>query len=352
MQWKPKLRDMQSQLMNSAAFSRLDPETTARIRRGNAGKPTRTQAAVEYTLFAVFGLTIVLSLIALIVINSPQHKLVPNRVAAGLEQGRVNILVMGMTTRGGITDTDSLMLVSVKPRTHQVAMISIPRDLWVRLGRYGTHRLAAADNVGQASGYPGEGTGLTADTVEQITGQPVHAYVRLDGRDLRSTIDAIGGIDIDVKHSFYESKARDRFRPGVQHMDGARAIRFAKSRAIPGPQGDRFARELREQQVIVAVIEKVEAMPPAKRDQLLQAHFRGRSSTNLEPRQIALLTNSIRTAGGAVQHVSLEPLMDVIDVPAIGDAGEAVQPRGGDFRQMQSVMRDVFAAPTVAVLSR
>ena len=343
---------MQSELLSRTAYSRLDPETTARIRRGRAGRATRGQAAVEYTLFTVFGLTIVLSLIALIVINSPQHKMVPNRVAAGVETGRVNILLMGTTTRGRVTDTDSLMLVSVKPKTHQVAMISIPRDLWVKLGRYGTHRLAAAASVGESSGYPGEGAGLTADTVEQITGQPVHAYVRLDARDLLATIDAIGGIDVDVKHSMYEAKARDRFYQGMQHMDGARAIRFAKSRAIPGPQGDRFARELREQQVIAAVLEKIEAMPGTRRDQLLGAHFfSGDSSTNLEPEQIALLTNSIRTAGGAVHHVSLEPLMDVIDVPSIGDAGEAVRPRDGNFQQLQSIARDVFTTPTVAVLS-
>jgi len=342
---------MHSEIITTPAFSRLDPETTARLRRGRSGKATRAQSAVEYTLFAVFGLTIVLSLVALIVINSPQHKMVPNHVADGLTQGRVNILVIGTTTRDGRTDTDSIMLVSVKPQTHQTAMISVPRDLWVRMGRYGTHRLGAAEAVGQASGYPGEGTGLTADTVEQVTGQPVHAYVRLEGKDLKSTIDAMGGIDIDVAHSFFESKSRDRFYRGTQHMDGQRAIRFAKSHAVVGPQNDRFAREMREQQVIVAVLKKLETLPAQQRDGLLHTRiFNGTSSTNLESSQIALLTGAVHT--DAVQHVSLEPLMTVIDLPSIGDTDEAVQPRGGDFTQLRSIARDVFASPTVALLSR
>jgi len=341
---------MQSELISTPAFSRLDPETTARLRRGRAGKATRGQSAVEYTLFGVFGLTIVLSLVALIVINSPQHKMVPNRVADGLTSGRVNILVIGTSTRAGRTDTDSIMLVSVKPKTHQTAMISVPRDLWVRMGRYGTHRLAAAEAVGQASGYPGEGTGLTADTVEQVTGQPVHAFVRLEGSDLRSTIDAMGGIDVDVRHSFYESKAPDRFYRGPQHLDGQRAIRFAKSHAVVGPQGDRFAREMREQQVIGAVMEKLETLSQPQRDRLLRTGVFSGSSTNLESTQIALLTDAVHT--NAVQHVSLEPLMTVIDLPSIGDTEEAVQPRGGDYTQLQSIARDVFTSPTVALLSR
>lgn len=339
---------MHSEQLLTPAFSRLDPETTARLRRGTKGKATRAQSAVEYALFIFFGVTILLSLVAMIVINSPQHKMVPNRVAAGVAQGRVNILVIGTSTRGGIIDTDSLLLVSVKPKTHQMAMISVPSDLWVKLGRNGTHRLAAAEAVGQASGYPGEGTGLTADTVEQITGQPVHAYVRLEAKDLQSTIDAIGGIDVDVKHNFYESKTRDRFLRGVQHMNGERAIRFAKSRRVVGPQNDRFAREVREQQVIAAVLEKLETLPQAQRDRLLRSNiFTGNSSTNLESSQIALLTDTIRT--GNVQQVSLEPLMTVIDVPSLGDPAEAVQPRGGDFTQLQSVTRDVFSSPVAVI---
>jgi LCP family protein required for cell wall assembly len=339
---------MQSEHLLTTGFSRLDPETTARIRRGTKGKATRTQSAVEYGLFIFFGVTIVLSLIALIVVNSPQHKMVPNRVAAGVEQGRVNILVIGTsTTPGGIIDTDSLLLLSVKPKTHQIATISVPRDLWVKLGRYGTHRLAAAEAVGQASGYPGEGTGLTADTVEQITGQPVHAYVRLEGPDLQSLIDAIGGVDIDVKHNFYEAKVRERFLRGVQHMDGERAARFAKSRHVIGPQNDRFAREMREQQVIVAVLEKLETLPQAQRDRLLRSHVFSGSSTNLESSQIALLTDAIHNS--SVQEVSLEPLMTVIDGPSLGDSDQVVQPRGGDFTQLQSFTRDVFGLP-VAVL--
>ena len=327
---------MQSQqLANSSAFSRLDPETTARIRRGKSGKATTTQSAVEYLLFGVFGVTIVLSLVAFIVINSPQHKIVPNRVAAGLAGGRVNVLLIGTELRDGVTDTESLTVVSIKPATHQVAMISIPRDLRVKLGRYGVHRLAAVESVGQSSGYPGEGTGLTADTVEQITGQPVHAYVRLDADDLCKTIDAMGGIDVRIEHSFYEYKARDRFYAGRQHLDGTRAVRFAKSPFVLGPQSDRFARELREQQVIAAVL-------PA----LLNA-----KDTNLAPAQIATLTSSIRTAD-TFQHVSLEPLMDVIDTPSFGDAQEALQPRGGDFDKLRLKARDVFTSPTIAVLSQ
>src|SRR5947207_47813 len=102
------------------AYSRLDPDASAKLRRSQAGMPTRIQKTIELTLFAFFGLTIALAAVTLYAINSPEHRLVPNTFEDGMRAGRANVLIMETTTRstnaaGHTTSIDSLTLVALKP---------------------------------------------------------------------------------------------------------------------------------------------------------------------------------------------------------------------------------------------
>ena len=332
------------------AYSRLDPDASARLRRAQAGLPTRGQKTLELTLFAVFGLTIALAAVALYAINSPGHLQVPNSFEEGMRTGRANVLILETTTRNGnagrTTSIDGLTLVALKGDTQQTALISIPRDLWVRLGRFGTHRISSAAAIGNASGYPGEGAGLTVDTVSEVTGQPVNAYLRLDSPRLRKLIDELGGIDVQVKSSFYEYRTRDRFRPGLQHMDGLRALRYARSPYVLGPAGDPFARELRQQQVLTAVFGRLSSAGPQVRERLLAASGDGQPMTNLSPDQLARLLAAFGNSA-SLRHVTLAPLLDHFEVAAFGDpGGEAVRPRSGDFSEVQEMAREVFGRAT------
>ena len=328
----------------SPAYSRLDP-AFARHFPNISAKPTRTQSAVELTLFAVFGISIVLALIALYAMYSPEHRLVPNRFAEGVTAGRVNVLIIATSPSGRSVSTQSLTLLSLQPgkQQSQAAMISLPRDLWVRVGHYGSHRLASAFNIGESSGYPGEGPGLVSDTVENVIGQPVHAYVRVDVSDLRSTIDALGGIDVVVPHDFYERAKKDRFKSGPLHLNGERAVRYAQSTAVTGPQGTRHARELRQQQVIATVVQKLANAAPQVRARL------SGSSTNLTPEQVDLICSQVGSA--PIRNVTMEPLVARFEVQSIFDAGEAVRTRTGDFSKVQELARNVFAGaqPIAAV---
>lgn len=324
------------------AFSRLDPNDPRNHPRAVAAKPRRSQSALELALFGIFGASIILSFIAIYAMYSPDHRLVPNRVAEGMQSGRVNVLIIGTDQSGRDVVTESLTLLSVKPDSPQAAMISLPRDLWVKINHFGTHRIANAFNIGESSGYPGEGPGLASDTVERVIGQPVHAYIRVDTSDLQQTIDALGGIDVVVQHNFLEQGKKDRFKAGPVHLAGQRAIRYAQSTAVVGPQGTPFAREVRQQQVIAAVVQKVTA-PPQVRTRLAAAGLAGAlSSTNLTPQQADALCRQLRSA--AVRHVTLEPLVTQFEVRSLFDAGKAVRPLAGDYAKVRELTRDVFAS--------
>jgi LCP family protein required for cell wall assembly len=311
-------------------------------------KPTRAQSALEITLFAAFALLIVFAAIALYTSYSPAHKIVPNTVADGLKQDRVNILVIGIGGERHPTHdklADSIMLVSLKPSTRQAAIISVPRDLWVPISSHGTHRINYAHEIGEQSGYPGEGPGLLCDTVSRVFGQPVNAFVRIDFSAFEKIIDDLGGIDIYCQRGFYDYLFKDGFAQGWYHLDGKRALAYARYRYVIGPEGDNFAREMRQQQVVNAVRAKMQTVTPQQIARLITAlsHLSNATKTNLTTSQMISLYSTFHTIdANKLRHVSLKPFTTVFEVHRLAEPGEAVEPRTGDFKELQNVARNVF----------
>jgi LCP family protein required for cell wall assembly len=330
------------------AYSRFNPDTLT-FRRPPSEKPapTKVQSAVEISLFAVFGISLIVAAIAFIAINSPSHRNVPNSVAAGLAAGRVNILLIGMTKvpppegDGKEMMTDSMTMLSVQPGTHQVAMIAIPPDLWLRIGRFGMHRLGSSQALGESSGYPGEGPGLAIDTIAAATGQPVHGFLRMDDTALQSTIDALGGVDVAVRNPFSERRAHKIFTPGTTHLDGANALLFT-SAYVGGPEGERFAREARQQQVLAAVIEKMSRGTADLRARAIVPAASTMTATNLTREQIDQLFGALR-GQASIRYASLQPFVDTIEVQSFSEhEGNALKPRGDDFKSIKALAGGVF----------
>jgi LCP family protein required for cell wall assembly len=294
-------------------------------------KPTRVQKAIELALFTFFGGALLIAAIAIIVSTSKAHRVVPNRIDAGIAADRVNVLVI-TTSR---ETSEALMLVSMKPSTGEAAVLSIPNELWVRLGRYGARRLGSGFKVGSTSGYPGGGAGLVSDTISNVLEQPIHAFVRLSTSDLRRAIDAVGGVDVDVHRGAYEARTGDRYTRGRHHLDGKRALRFAFSRRMVGPANDRFERERRQRQLLVGLIGKLPAMDMAS------IAVRDETVTNLTKEQMVWMRQTL--AGSTARALTFEPYVDVFAVSTIVDQGEALRPRAGDFEQLQQIVANVFA---------
>ncbi|HXH41010.1 MAG TPA: LCP family protein [Thermoanaerobaculia bacterium] len=309
---------------------------------------TGAESTVEYVLFGIFGTIILLAVFALYTIYSPRHKEVPNRVAEGLKQDRVNILLFGI---GGDRHpqhdqlADSIMLVNLKPSTQQIAVVSIPRDLWVPIGMYGRHRINYAHEVGEKSGYPGAGAGLLCDTVSRVFNQPIHAFIRVDFSGFETFIDDIGGVDVFCQRGFYDFLFRDGFARGWHHLDGRRALAYARYRYVIGSDGENFARELRQQQLASAVRDKLQRLRPQTALQLITAvsSLSSATETNLTTGQIVSLYGRFHDVAPAnIRHVSLKPLTEVFMVNRFAEAGEAVRSPIGDDRQLQEVEARIF----------
>jgi LCP family protein required for cell wall assembly len=178
---------------------------------------------------------------------------------------RVTILVLGIDRRceeEGPTRTDSMMLLTMDPVGLSAAVLSLPRDLWVEIPGFGVDRINQAHFLGEVYDYPGGGPGLALETIEGIMGIDVNYYATIDFNAFVEFVDEIGGIDIEVPETIEDDIYPDNcygYDPfyidaGEHHLDGAEALKYARTRATFGGDVDRASRQ---QQVVMAVREKI-----------------------------------------------------------------------------------------------
>lgn len=176
---------------------------------------------------------------------------------------QTDIVIMGIDARPGesyLTRTDSVMLMNIDPSNFQVSLLSIPRDVFIEVPGYGEQRINTINVLGEqeAEGY---GPDLMKASLLESFGIEVEQYVRMDFNAFVALIDAVGGVNIDVPKLIidYDYPTADygtitvRFDPGKQHMDGERALQYARTRH----QDDDYQRAGRQQQVVDALLKKL-----------------------------------------------------------------------------------------------
>jgi len=176
----------------------------------------------------------------------------------GEADGRINILLLGIggDNHPGGTLTDTIMVASIKPATNEVAMLSVPRDLYVQVDGYGKDKINAANALGEQNHYSGGGMALAKDTVSKTLDLPIHYTVRVDFEGFSKLVDAVGGVDITVDEDIYDPLypgGTYSIRKGQYHMDGKAALKYSRSRETTSD----FDRAKRQQKIMVAVKEKV-----------------------------------------------------------------------------------------------
>ena len=166
---------------------------------------------------------------------------------------KTTVLIMGVDERkDDVGRSDTLMIATLDPQTDRVALLSIPRDTRVKI------RGHDYDKINAAYAYGGEK--LTENTVEAFLGIDIDHYVIVNTNSFVRLIDAIGGVDINVeKRMFYEDPWDDNgglvidIEPGLQHMDGAKAVTYVRYRDSEGDIG----RVRRQQEFMAACMEKI-----------------------------------------------------------------------------------------------
>jgi len=184
----------------------------------------------------------------------------------GEGDGRVNIALLGIGggDHAGGNLSDTIMIASLDVKTKDVAIVSVPRDLYVKIPGYGYDKINAAHAYGEKYNYKGGGGALAKETFEQNLGVPIHYYARIDFDGFKKAIDVVGGIDITNKTTLYDSEypcdnnqyksCGYTLKPGQYHMNGLQALKYARCRK--GTCGDDYGRAARQQEVLVALRKK------------------------------------------------------------------------------------------------
>jgi LCP family protein required for cell wall assembly len=154
-----------------------------------------------------------------------------------LAEGPLNVLVLGVDTRPDDPEmgsrTDTIMLVQVVPKTGDVKLLSVPRDLYVEVGPGEKDRINAAYNYG--------GIQQTVDALENYSGVTIDHYAIVDFDGFRKIIDAMDGVRVDVGHGVFPEKWH--MGEGVQRLGGRKALFYARYRGTPAGDLDRMERQ-------------------------------------------------------------------------------------------------------------
>ncbi len=194
-----------------------------------------------------------------------------DRPVRGLLVGPINILLLGVDLRVSHPEegarSDTIQLLHLDPGGW-ASLLAIPRDSIASVPSEGETKI----NRGFAHGYeqPGSasvpavaaGMATAADTVESFLhlpalGQRINYVATINFDGFAAIVDALGGIDIDVPHPIVDDEyptpdfgtMRLVIEAGHQHMNGARALQYVRTRHADSD----FGRSERQQQVLQAM---------------------------------------------------------------------------------------------------
>ncbi|BCL38157.1 LCP family protein [Nostoc sp. MS1] len=151
----------------------------------------------------------------------------------------INILILGIDNSGHphqnkftpvealSGNSDTMLLIRLVPNTHQINVLSIPRDTLVHLNGGGIDKINDANVRG--------GPKLAANTVSNLlAGIPIDRYVRVDTEGFIHLVDALEGVEVNVpKQMDYTDNTQHlsiHFSPGKQKLNGQHLQEYVRFR--------------------------------------------------------------------------------------------------------------------------
>ncbi len=185
----------------------------------------------------------------------------PDYLMPDEEDARLDILVLGVrgendpdAKEGGALLTDTMMIFSFDKTTGKASIVSMPRDLYLKIDKNKSDKLNTAYEYGYY--HKGGGIKYAKELLSKITGIYIDKAVVLDFSSFEKIIDAVDGIDVTLARPFDESQQwgyEFHLPAGPNHLDGKNALYYARSRYSSSD----FDRSRRQQEVIFALKDKL-----------------------------------------------------------------------------------------------
>ena len=164
----------------------------------------------------------------------------------------LTLLLMGVDTGSGSRserwagNSDSMILMTVNPKTKKTTMMSLERDILTNI-KNGDETMQAKLNAAYANG----GAELAISTVQKMMNIHIDRYVLINMKGLVQLVDAVGGITVNNTLGFpisieeNEPEYKAVVEPGKQHINGDQALVYSRMR-YQDPEGD-YGRQKRKQ---------------------------------------------------------------------------------------------------------
>ncbi|HET9851574.1 MAG TPA: LCP family protein [Candidatus Limnocylindrales bacterium] len=261
---------------------------------------------------------------------------------------RLNILLIGADEQGGAHNTDTLITVSIDPATNQVVMFQLPRDTVdvpippgparnVYGSAYGGKINSLWVSASQRSdAWPGSrgsrGYNALKATLGHLYGLDIKYYVEVNFDGFKKVVDALGGVTINVQVPVLDDnfpaggghRERLYIPAGNQHMTGAEALAYARSRKSTSD----FERGARQQRVIVSLRQQLDIGQALKNIDVLAAAV-GQSVRTDIPREVVpqLLGLADRIDTRSIRSVIFTPPFYQNECLSCPPRGYIIQPR-------------------------
>lgn len=269
---------------------------------------------------------------------------------------RVNILIMGVGGEGhdGPYLTDTIIVISIKPSTGEVGLLSLPRDMIVKIKNDGWPKINSVYTLGRALN-PDQAEEYVAGVIGDLLDLPIHYYGIVTFSGFEKFIDEIDGISVNVPTAFtdYQYPTKDYktqtvgFKAGWQNMDGADALIYARSRHGNNFEGSDFARSRRQQLILQAVKEKLfkfsTLLSPFKMGAIKD--LLGESvETNLSIWQGLKIAQMLKETGDdKIYRLVLDDSPDSLLEPGYApDGAWILQPKDGNYQTLSRQFKNIF----------
>jgi LCP family protein required for cell wall assembly len=267
---------------------------------------------------------------------------------------RLNILLLGADEQGGGHRTDTMITVSIDPATGQVVMFQLPRDtvdvpvppgparnVW---GSVYSGKINGffSDASARSDAFPGTRatrgyTGLKS-IMGYLYGLNIQYYVEVNFAGFTKVVDALGGVTVNVQVPVLDddfpgssgSRLRLFIPAGVQHMTGALALEYARSRKSTSD----FDRAARQQRVIVSLRRQLDIGQALKNIDVLAAAI-GQSIHTDIPRELVprLLGLAEQVDTRSIRSVIFTPPFYQTECMSCPPRGYIIQPKVSRIRQ-------------------
>lgn len=207
------------------------------------------------------------------------------------------VYISGIDVYGAIetnSRSDSNIIATVNPTTHQILLVTTPRDYYVEIpGVSGGQK----DKLTHAGIY---GVDASMATLEELYDTEIDFYARVNFTSFVQMIDALGGVDVISEQAFTTSDDSGlvmNVAQGENHFTGQQALAFSRERM--NVDGGDFQRGKNQQAVIIAMIKKMVSPAILTGANEILSSISGNVDTNMSQEQIQELIKSQLAGGGA-----------------------------------------------------